>query len=501
MGTWTLNRDGRRHAWALAVVWLLIIIAYGAIWTRGVQGDDLCMCELASAHGFWDAVQKWLQEWNGRLFLALTQVGTYHLPWFADPLHAPWYLVHAMSVLAHIAVCSLFFRLLVRAGVSAGASLTVTLVLAVHPITSEPVLWLAESYGYVLGNLLTLLAVWTYLEYEAKGRVVWLVLAVLLALCATLGIEQHLMVLGVLAIAHLLRARWHGTRRAAWLPLLVVFCCALVFVTLHFFALSGTSARLARAVSQAQPVSEPGLAWRLAWWLSLVPGHSFYGGALRWGWNIVAGEWRLVGAVVTGTIAATWRVVAASSWNTATDDASRDRHLWLMLTGTSVFAASLLPFAVTGKYGIAVRNMYVALPGLLIVCAAALDLLARRVTWGRVMRLALVPAIAAFVAASLVINVGIQAEFAQSWRLHRDLIRAVNADAAPIREAGSVQVTGIPAAPYASTSMLGNAWAFPCLVRWVLGDGEVSAWNNLMPSGARTPAIGRGHRILWPPAH
>jgi hypothetical protein len=77
-----------------------------------------------------------------------------------------------MIVGAHMTVCGLLFSLLSRAGVATGASLAAVLVLAIHPITFEPVLWLAEGGGYVLGNLLTILAVWSYLEYERRSRLV-----------------------------------------------------------------------------------------------------------------------------------------------------------------------------------------------------------------------------------------------------------------------------------------------------------------------------------------
>ncbi len=250
--------DKRAQAWAYLVILLAVLVAYGAVWTRGVQGDDLCMCELATANGYWDAVRIWLESWNGRLFLALTQIGTYSLPWFAHPLQAPWYLIHALVVLAHMAFCGLLISLLSRAGIAAGSTLAVTLIFAIHPITFEPVLWLAESYGYVFGNLLTILAIWSYLEYERRSQLVWLILAFLLALAATLGIEQYLFVLGALSFIHLLRSRWHTPRHSAWLPLLIVASCALVFAAIHFGFFSGTSERLGRATRVSGQITGPG---------------------------------------------------------------------------------------------------------------------------------------------------------------------------------------------------------------------------------------------------
>ena len=457
----------------------------------------MCICELAAAHGYWDAVRSWLNNWNGRLVHALTLIGTYRLSWFSDPLQAPWYLIHAMAVLAHMAVCGLFFGLLLRTGIATGASLAATLVLGIHPITFEPVLWLPESYGYVFGNLLTLLAVWAYLEYERRSQAGWLVMALLLALSATLGIEQYLFVLGALAVVHLLRSRWHRPAHPAWLPLLIVGCCALVFLALHFAQFSGSADRLARATGEVRHIAGPGFFWKLAWWLSLIPDASPYGGLLQVGLGTLAGHGWLIALLTLAALGAAWRMAAASSWQVTAGNPVPSRHLWLATTGMAIFTAALLPFLFTGKYGFASRNMYVALPGLLITGAVMLDLLSKSKALRRRLRFILAPVVAVFVATSLAIDIGAQVIFAVSWRFHQGVILAIEANAKSIRSAGALEMTGIPPVPYKAISQMDNGWAFPCLVRWVVGDSEVQAWNNLMWSEERPYGPLNSHRIHW----
>lgn len=485
------------RAWAYLVLLFAVAVAYGGVWTRGVQGDDLCMCELASTHGYWEAVQYWLEKWNGRLFLALTQIGSYHLPWFSTPLHGPWFILHAMIVGAHMAVCGLLFSLLSRAGIATGASLAAVLVFAIHPITFEPVLWLAEGYGYVLGNLLVILPVWSYLEYERRSQPGWLILAFLLALAATMGIEQYLFVLGALSVVYLLRSRWHAPRHSAWLPLLIVASCALIFLAIHFGLFSGTSERLGRATGGSPQIAAPGFFWKLGWWLSLLPEASPYGGLLRVGLDTLKANTWLVALQILVALGAGWRVAAAGSWNKGAGDSLPRGHMWLAITGIAIFCAALLPFLFTGKYGFASRNIYVALPGLLIAVAVVLDLIARWLASRKVFRFVLAPIVAVCVAISLAIDLGAQGIFAQSWWFHRQLIGTIEADAGAIRSAGALEVTGIPANPYRSISQIDNAWAFPCLVRWVVKDSEVRAWNNLMSSENRPYGFPNSHRIHW----
>jgi hypothetical protein len=486
----------RGQAWAYVVIGLSVLLAYGGVWTRGIQGDDLCMCELANTRGYWEAMLFWLQKWNGRLFLALTQIGSYHLPWYSSPLQAPWFALHAAVVLAHMAVCAMLFMWLSRAGINAAIALAASLVMAVHPVTYESVVWLAAAYGYVFGTLLTMLAVQAYLAFDRSGRGVWLVLAVVLALAASLGIEQYLVMLGALALVHLIRSRWHPPRARAWIPLAVVVGCAAVFAVMHFGPFAGTGGRLDRVASIA-PAGGPGPLWKLAWFLSLVPEASPFGGFFHVGLGVLdrhVALWALIAVVAVG---AGWRTAAASAWGADTMPSSQRGHPWLVFTGLVAFAAALLPFAITGAYGFSMRNLYPALPGLLIAGAAVVNVMCKSIALRRTLRLLLPPVVTAGVAISLVMDLGTQAVLAHSWSFHRQLILLIEADATAVRNAGALVVTGIPPQPYKAIAQIHTSWAFPCLVRWVVDDDQVKAWNNLM-AGQHRPSVSRPpHEIVW----
>lgn len=472
--------------WSHVVLVLAVAVAYGAVWTRGVQGDDLCMCELANARGYWEAVGFWLEKWNSRLFLALTQLGSYRLPWVASPLDAPWFVLHAAVVVAHMAVCSLLFTWLTRAGIRPAIALAASLVMAVHPVTFESIVWLAAAYGYVYGTLLAMLAVQAYLTFERSGRGAWLAVAAVLALAASVGIEQYLVVLAALAVVRLVHSRLQQPRALAWLPLAVMLGCAAVFVALHFGVFGGTGGRLARVAAVAS-ADGPGSLWKLAWFLSPLPGASPYGGAFQVGLGTLerhAALWVFVAVVAVG---AGWRVSATKAWSPTIAPPPRCPHLWLVVAGLAVCAAALLPFAFTGAYGFSRRNLYPALPGLLVAGAAAMDFALRSIAVHKGTRLLLPPLVTAGVAISVVTGIGSQTMMATSWAFHRQLIRLIESDAAAARGAGALVVTGIPATPYGSIAMVDNSWAFPCLVRWIVGDDQVRGWNNLMSAQQRPP--------------
>ena len=486
----------RSRAWAHVTLVATVLLAYGAVWTRGIQGDDVCMCELATLNGFWDAVHFWLHKWNGRLFLAVTQLGTYHLPWFARPLDAPWYVLHALVLMGHIATCALLLKLLWRAGVAVAPSLAAVLVLAIHPITFESVLWLAAGYGYVFGSLLTTLAVWTYLEFERSGRRGWLVLTAVFALAATLGIEQFLPIFGTLAIIHFVRARRQATGQPAWIPLAIVVGCAVVFLLIHFGLFPSSRGRIERATSIAETAAGAGLLWRLAWWLSLLPDASPWGGLMRGGIDTLRLLTWLPLLIVVAVVVAGWRMVSSSSWRRATANGGPAVHLWVVVTGLAVAAAAVLPFAFTGGYGVGRRNTYVMLPGLLVAGAAALDALQLRMrpALQRLTRYIMAPMVAAAVAVSIVIGIGAQAMLAQSWAFHRLLIGTVESHAYAIRSTGGLELTVTSQRPYGAISQM-HYWAFPCLVRWVTDDAGVRAWISITPPDKRSRTPPGSHRI------
>jgi len=268
-----------------------------------------------------------------------------------------------------------------------------------------------------------------------------------------------------------------------------------VFAAVHFGLFSGTAERIARTMGQMQPAAEPGIVWKLAWWLSLLPNASPYRGVLHVGVQILTEHPWMTALIALVAVGAAWRVAAASSWLVATSRSRPNRHLWLIITGLAVFSAALLPFAFTESYGIAVRNVYVALPGLVIAGAAVLDLLSGHPVLRTVLRLTLAPFVAAFVVMSLILDIGAQALFASSWQLHREVIQTIRMDADAIRQSRAVEISGIPPIPYKAISQLGTAWAFPCLVRWTVGENDVRGWNNLMKFEDRPSGLQSSHRI------
>ena len=55
----------------LLVVILTVVLSYGAVWTRSLQGDDFCMGSIANAGGYWGAVSYWLNHHQRAVVLGL----------------------------------------------------------------------------------------------------------------------------------------------------------------------------------------------------------------------------------------------------------------------------------------------------------------------------------------------------------------------------------------------------------------------------------------------
>ena len=76
---------------------------------------------------------------------------------------------HLGNLLLHIAAALLVWRILLRAGLSAGAALLVTLLWALHPLQVESVAWMSERKN-VLSGALFFAAFLLYQRFAASGR-------------------------------------------------------------------------------------------------------------------------------------------------------------------------------------------------------------------------------------------------------------------------------------------------------------------------------------------
>lgn len=180
----------------LGSILIVTTLAYGGVWTRGIMDDDYCMGMHANTNTYLDGVGSWLEENNSRLFLAILQTAIYRIPLFSDPVSANWVPMHLVMVGMHLAICTLVYRFLLQAGVAVAPALAAALVFGVHPMISQPVLWPAAAFGYVLGTLLVIGAVASYLRYEKTRSFAWLSVALVQGLLASLGIEQFICALG-----------------------------------------------------------------------------------------------------------------------------------------------------------------------------------------------------------------------------------------------------------------------------------------------------------------
>ncbi len=498
-GRQSASNDGL--ALGLLVVTLAVVLSYGAVWTRALQGDDFCMGSIANAGGYWDAVTYWLNHVNGRVLLALGQTEMFRIPGFTDPVTGSWWVYHAVIVLIRLATVILLIVILVRIGLHQGAALVGALWFGLHPVSSEALLWLAAAYGYVPSTLMFVGVVLLYLKYDASGRVLWLVGAAILAMVITAGIEQFIAALGALALVHLVRSRFDLRVGHPWVPFAILMGCATVFVMAHFVLSQGTPDRIASAAGEGDSVAHS--TWLLAWWLNFLPVSSPYGLRFHAGLRVLFEHPGVGLAVVLVSVAAAWIVGLPASWWPRRPDrtaASVDR-VWLAVAGAALAIAPLIPFLFTGRYGMRPRNLYLPMVGLAVLGAVALSQAAHwmqsRPAFLRAARWALALFVAGFVAVSLTTNIGAQRFNFEGAELHAGVMKAMLRDREAILQAGAVAVEGLPPPPYDEIAHMDTGWDFACLADWMFGADRVVAWTNLTPAADVPAFAGEPHRILW----
>ena len=206
---------------AIGLLFLTILLSYGLIHTRGLQCDDFCMGWLAYRSSLIDGVSFWLENYNGRAFLAVIQQLMYKLPMFNDPLNGKWYIYHGLIVLMHFFNTFLLYILLRRFALCIASVLLACLIFSIHPILMQSIMWLAAGYGYVLGTSLFLLGVYFFLSDNKKPALWKMGLATIFFLLASLGIEQFVVVLMTLAFLNAFYLNRGSRFRHRYAPLII----------------------------------------------------------------------------------------------------------------------------------------------------------------------------------------------------------------------------------------------------------------------------------------
>lgn len=454
--------------------------------------DDYCMGMLANSAVYLDAVDTWINQNNSRLFLALLQTALYRLPFFSDPVNAAWTWLHLAMLGMHLAVCLALYQFFLRMQLAIAPSLIATVIFAVHPMISQPVLWPAAAIGYLLGTLLLIGSIATYHRYERTESHFWLLLAFTQALLASLGIEQFIVALGALSLLHLLIGKSSWNARHRFLPLVLMILIGAVFLAVHFLFFAGTVNKISRTTEEAAGFFH--IFWLFFWWLNPFPSHSPYELRFYSGLELISKEPMLCSIITLCVIFTILLLARHSSWSSA--QTKESGTYWLaILAGICIFAAPLLPFFIMNGYHFRPRVMYLPMLGIVISGGATLHLIASSRQWGKTLRLTVALFASCLFFSCIVTDLGAQRLFAESWSINRSLISILVAEEKQIREAGFVFVDGLPPCAYDEIAQLDTAWGFPCMITWVLKDPKLKGHTNLMRDLKSKTTQSSTHRI------
>lgn len=267
----------------------------------------------------------------------------------------------------------------------------------------------------------------------------------------------------------------------------------VLFLAVHFLAFPGSAGKLASVPQEALALHH--ILWLLGWWLNPLPVHSPYELRFDVGLELLSTEpilWLSLSACLACVIIL---VARASAWQNARPRKQTRLNWAVLLVGLTVFVASLLPFLITGGHHFRPRVMYLPLLGLAVAGAAAIQMAAGKLQWEGFLRWPIAVVTACFLSLSVVIDLGAQRLFAESWVLHRQVIEALVAEEKQILESGSVFVDGLYPCAYDEIAQLDTDWGFPCLVAWIFGDQRLRGQTNLMREVGGGPVSSAAHRI------
>lgn len=466
---------------AITLLFLTILLSYGLIHTRGLQGDDFCMGWLAYRSSLIDGVLFWLENFNGRAFLALIQQLMYKPSLFNDPLNGKWYIYHGLIVLMHFFNTFLLYTLLRKFKLCTASALLACLVFCIHPIHMLAIMLLAAGYGYVLGASLFLLGVYFFLSDNKKPALWKMALSTIFFLLASLGIEQFVSLLMTLAFLNAFYLNRGSRFRHRYTPLIISCIIAMVMLSTHFILTTGTVERMHRAGIEMQSLTETlrTFLWRLNPW----PSHSPFGSRFAAGLEFLKANFALTAGVLSAVLIAVLIFLRKSTW--AINSSLSTARSKLAIVGVMICAGSIAPFALTGRYGMPPRALYLPLIGISIIGAVFLDKFFLKMKWLAGLKVVATGLCVLFVCLSIISNLGAQKFFADSWNMHKTVMASLTRDKPLIKEKRYIEIEGIPPAPIDEIRHFDTSWGFPCMAHWLLNDHSVSGWTNQMPSEQR----------------
>lgn len=119
-------------------------------------------------------------------------------------------LMHGVNLLLHAGSVLILFRVMTGLGLSTVASLAGSILLAVHPLTVEPVSFLSGGRNTLLSALFVLLATHFFLRWRESGRRTDLAGSVFSFFCGLFAKETTLALLPLLGWMEMKRKGWRG---------------------------------------------------------------------------------------------------------------------------------------------------------------------------------------------------------------------------------------------------------------------------------------------------
>lgn len=153
--------------YGLALIFSLLILNYGLIWTRGGYADDFAFLAYTEEKDLFSAISQW--PFNSRLSQAIliptliktlsgTLPGTFY-----------WWVIHGISLCCLLLCVFLLNGILKKLDAPWIIRFSACLFFAIYPIKNTTVMWPATIIGYVIALTLFLLAVYIYFS-RAKSN-------------------------------------------------------------------------------------------------------------------------------------------------------------------------------------------------------------------------------------------------------------------------------------------------------------------------------------------
>ncbi len=448
---------------------LLILLNYGAIWSRGGYADDFAFLAYSHSQPYWEAVTNWMTTYNSRVGQGLMMPFLLNIAKGEQTVGFHWWILHGIGLVCFIIAVYFFYKILTLLELPLLIRFVALSIFALHPLNVDVLFWPATIVGYVIPFSLFLVATYFYLFLEKTQNAGFLlrILVFMFLLLSILSIEQLLPLMVLVFVIRFLVFSYAKRQLVESLLFTVIS-----FSLFLYLALAGNTAQRVDKFSTISLLSLPDRVVEVVG--ASVSSYFLYP------MKIVLDQFYWVSLLDVVVSPLFWIsifvvifLIRRMGRGMIEEKIANDKStvLFAYVSSVLLWLGALSPLMVVSYY-LPGRIFYIPLLGFSLLCGVFFYFV-----WGKIssplLRGVFLSCLSLGMVLFSMLNMHHQSEFSKYWHMEKKIINTLSENASVIPRAATVSLHNILLEFGPVPSMIDH-YTFPSLLHWMFPDKNIS---------------------------